>query len=229
MKHHPNADFADVPDGSGFSVSQNLHAFRVPKARFRKGNTYALSRPNGVLLVDATHAVTIDAVLRHLDGRRVLALLITHSDLLGQALGPAALLSRRYGGAPVLAHSADTHGDGDITPLEQAGELLGELGVRYYHIPGHTPGSVLYHLAPENLLFAGDGVVGRPYGSNTRERGPSHAPIREADWARYVEGWAAVPPPVAAVLPLHGEMLFGPASLAEAREAATRRGNLMRV
>ena len=99
----------------------------------------------------------------------------------------------------------------------------------YTHIPGHTPGSVLYRLEPENLLFAGDGVVGRPYGSDPAERGPSHPPIPEADWGRFVEGWAAVVPPVEAVLPLHGEMLFGPESLVEAREAATLRGNVMRV
>ena len=229
MKHHPNADFVNVPDGAGFSVSENLHAFRVPKARFRKGNTYALTRPEGVILVDATHAVTMDAVLRHLDGRPVLALLITHSDLLGQALGPAAILSERYGGAPVLAHAADARHDRGVTPLRDAHALLSELGVDDYHIPGHTPGSVLYLAQPERLLFAGDGVVGRPYGSDPAERSPAHAPIREADWARYVAGWAAVPPPVSAVLPLHGEMMFGPGSLVEAREAATLRGNLMRV
>ena len=229
MKHLPNTDFTDAPDGAGFSVSHNLHAFRVPKARFRKGNTYALSRPDSVILFDATHAITAAAVERHVGGRPVLALFITHGDLLAQALGPAGLLRKRFGDAPVLAHSADTGGDGDVTALEDAGQLLDELSVRYYHIPGHTPGSVLYRVSPEQLLFAGDGVVGRPYGSDPAERGPSHAPVAEADWARYVEGWAAVPPPVAAVLPLHGEMLFGPGSLVEAREAATRRGNLMRV
>ena len=228
MKHHPNTDFTYIPDGAGFSVSQNLHAFRVPKQRFRKGNTYALSRPNGVILFDTTHAVTLDAVLEHLGGRRVLALFISHSDLLKQALGPAATLSKRYGGAPVIAHAADTNGDDGVTSLEEASSLLQELDIDYFHIPGHTPGSVLYLATPERLLFAGDGVVGRPYGSDPAVRSASHAPIPSGDWPQYVEGWAAVPPPVAAVLPLHGEMLFGPESLLHAREAATLPDNVMR-
>ncbi len=226
MKHFPNADFADVPDGAGFEVGENVYAFRVPKHRYRKGNTYALSRPGGVILVDAVHQVTAAALNQHLAGRKVLAVLLTHSDLLQQAFGPPKLLSHCFGGAPVLIHSADAKAP-DLTHLEEADELLEQLGISYYHIPGHTPGSVLYRTEPERLLFAGDGVIGRPYGSDPDDESASHAPIAEADWTAFVEGWAAVLPPVEAVLPLHGEMLFGPESLVVARAAATLRANVM--
>ena len=226
MKHSPDSAFADVPDGAGFSVSEHVHAFRVPKRRFRKGNTYALTRPEGVILVDAVHAVTAAAVNQHLAGRRVLALLITHSDLLEQAFGPAKLMSHCFNGAPVLAHDADARAG--CTALSTAEDFLADLGVRAYHTPGHTPGSVLYHVLPERLLFAGDGVVGRPFGSDPGERAPTHPPIAQEHWPAFVAGWMAVPEPVEAVLPLHGEPLFGPESLARAREAATQADNVMR-
>ena len=226
MKHFPNSDFAKVPDGAGFEVGENVYAFRVPKHRFRKGNTYALSRPEGVILVDAVHQITAAALNQHLAGRKVLAVLLTHSDLVKQAFGPPKLLSNCFNNAPVLIHSADAIA-ADLTHLEHATELLEKLGISYYHIPGHTPGSVLYRTEPEQLLFAGDGVIGRPYGSDPDDESASHAPISDADWEAFVEGWAAVMAPVEAVLPLHGEMLFGPESLVEARAAATLRANVM--
>ncbi len=226
MKHFPNADFVDVADGAAFEVGENVHAFRVPKHRFRKGNTYALSRPEGVILIDAIHQVTAAALNKHLAGRKVLAVLLTHSDLVQQAFGPPKLLSHCFNNAPVLIHSADATA-ADLTHLEAAGELLESLGISYFHIPGHTPGSVLYRTEPEQLLFAGDGVIGRRYGSNPEEESASHAPIDDADWEGFVEGWASVLPPIEAVLPLHGEMMFGPESLVEARAAATLRANVM--
>ena len=227
MTHQPTDSFAAVDDGARFRISDALEGFRVPRQRFRKGNTYALARPDGVVLVDAVHEITARAVTDFLGGRRVLAVLLTHADLLDQAFGPPQLLSHCFRGAPVVIHAADAKREGTTSP-EAAAELLAGLGVEVYHVPGHTPGSVLYRVAPENLLFAGDAVVGRPYGSDPTERRPAHPPIAEADWADFVAGWAAVPPPVAAVLPLHGEMLFGPDSLVLAREAATEPGNVMR-
>ena len=226
MKHFPNADFADVPDGAGFAISEHLYAFRVPKQRYRKGNTYALSRPEGVILVDAVHRATAAALHQHLAGRKVLAILLTHRDLIAQAFGPPQLLSHCFNGAPVLIHSADATA-ADLTHLEDASELLEQLGIAYYHIPGHTPGSVLYRTEPEQLLFAGDGVVGRPYGTSADNARASHPPIGDTDWGAFVEGWAAVMAPIEAVLPLHGEPLFGPESLAVAREAATTQANVM--
>ena len=235
MIHHANSALADISDGASFSVSDTLTVFRVPKARFRKGNTYALRREDGVVLVDVVHKVTAPAVVQYLREVKlpVKALLITHSDLIKQAFGPPKLLKHCYGAAPVLIHEADVPKDvmaaEGLTTLQNARPLLKDLGLSYYPIPGHTPGSVLYHLAPENLLFAGDGVVGRPYGSDPAERSASHPPLASEDWAGFVEGWASVDEPVAAVLPLHGEMMFGEGSLVKAREAATDRANVMRV
>ncbi len=228
MQHHPNSAFADVADGASFSVSENLTAFRVPKHRFRKGNTYALRRPEGVILVDAVHRITAEALNRYLAGAPVLAILLTHSDLVQQAFGPPKLISHCFGGAPLLIHAADATAEG-LTQLQERSDLLQQLGITYHHIPGHTPGSVLYHVKPENLLFAGDAVIGRPYGSDPHERSASHAPIDPQHWTAFVEGWASVQQPVEAVLPLHGEMIFGADSLLTAREAATTPANEMRV
>ena len=219
-------DLDQVADGAAFQLSDTLTAFRVPKHSFRKGNTYALSRPEGVILVDAVHKVTAMALNQHLAGRKVLALLLTHRDLLTQSFGPPALLRHCFGGAPVLIHKADAMQPG-LIKLEDAAELLAQLGVQYYPIPGHTPGSVVYRTVPEQLLFVGDAAVGRPYGSDPQTIDFSHPPIAAQDWEAYVAGWASIPEPAAAVLPLHGRPVFGDKSLVRARTAATTQGNQM--
>ncbi len=227
MKHFPNSQFAELLDGQAHEVADDLTLFRVPKRRFRKGQSYGLNRGSGgVILVDAVHAITSAAVEAFIGDRQVLALLITHADLLDQAKLSAAELSRSVGGAPVLVHEADA-GDSGAATLQDSADLLEELDVAYFPVPGHTPGSVLYLSKPERYLFAGDGVVGIPYGADPEEARPSHPQIDHADWAKFVEAWAAVPPPIACVLPLHGQLIFGPDALETAREGATMEGNAM--
>lgn len=53
----------------------------------------------------------------------------------------------------------------DVLVHEGAELALGSLRIRVLHLPGHTPGSVGYRLAAQNLLFSGDvlfaGGIGR--------------------------------------------------------------------
>lgn len=227
MKHHPNTHFAELLDGQSHEVADDLTLFRVPKHRFRAGQSYGLNRGSGgVILVDAVHAITSGAVEAFIGEREVLALLLTHGDLLRQAHLTVPELSRSVGGAPVLIHEADA-GDSGATTLQASAALLEELDIDYYHVPGHTPGGVLYLSRPERYLFAGDGVVGIAYEADPEVTLPSHPPMDHADWQKFVEGWAAVPPPVACVLPLRGQLIFGADALERAREGATMEGNVM--
>ena len=196
--------------GQAVRVAGDLALFRVAKARFRSGQSYALLRDDATVLVDAVHAATraaVDAVLA--DAAPPAALLLTHSDLLGQAFGPVDALAD-WLGAPVLIHHADRQGT-SARPLtfsdgadDGADGLLAALGVAAYPVPGHTPGSTVFVARPEGYVFTGDAAVGPTY--DAERGGPgvgawSHAPITDADWVGFADGWRAVAGPAAGAPP----------------------------
>ena len=222
------ASFAAVADGDAYAIAEALTGFRVPKHRYRRGTTYALARPEGYVLVDAVHEVTARALAEHLAGRPVLAVLITHADLLRQAFGPPPMLSRCFNGAPVVVHAADAVIPG-TTSTEAAAELLDRLDLDVYHLPGHTPGSVAYRDRVHGYLFAGDAVVGRPFGDDPARQTASHPPIAADDYEAYVAAWRSVTDRVTTVLPLHGEPLLGGGALDEAVAAAADPARVMRA
>ena len=201
-----------TPPGQSAQLAGDLALFRVAKARFRYGQSYALLRGDATVLVDAVHAATrgaVDGVLA--DAAPVAALLLTHSDLLGQAFGPVEDLAD-WLGAPVVIHEADRRGT-SARPItfggradDDANGLLADLGLMAYPVPGHTPGSVVYAAWPERYLFCGDAAVGPAYsGRGGAGVGAwSHPPIADADWDAFEDGWRAVSVPPRAVLPLHG-------------------------
>jgi glyoxylase-like metal-dependent hydrolase (beta-lactamase superfamily II) len=220
-------DIRNARPGQAVSIRPDLDLFRVPKQRFRNGQSYALYHDDHIVLVDAVHAITRDAVRDRLNGRRVSALLLTHSDLLGQAFGKPAELSEWLGGAPVLINSYDTLGYDGLHPIESNTPLLEDLGIAYHHVPGHTPGSTAYLHLPTGYLFTGDIIVGNNY--EKAEQHFTHAPIADTDWALNKAGWQGIPEAgVKAVLPLHGQPSFGKDAFQRARAAGLDRGRLMR-
>lgn len=222
-----------TPPGGDVRAADDLVLFRVDKARFRYGQSYALLRGDRMVLVDAVHAATRAAVDRWRGTHAPALLVLTHSDLVGQAFGPLGELSD-WLGAPVLVHSADRPG-GAGRPIEEAGDLLDAHGLSYAHVPGHTPGSVALYARPERYLFAGDAAVGPRYDDDAG--GFTHPPIADADWPAFRAGWAAVDGPVSAVLPLHGRPALdvgGPSAASGQGFDALRRdlltpGNVMRA
>lgn len=218
----------NLADGSGVELIPGLTFFRVPKARFRRGQSYALTHNGKTVLVDAVHAITREAV-DELSARhpRPAALLITHSDLLKQAFGPPAELSKWLDGAPVLINSYDAMGYDGLHPVESNTPLLEELGFSYHHVPGHTAGSTAYLHMPTGYLFTGDIIVGNNY-ENEQQRF-THPPIAENDYELNAAGWANIPAHgVKAVLPLHGQPSFGEDAYLEARAAGVDKHNVMR-
>ncbi|GIW39146.1 MAG: hypothetical protein KatS3mg075_627 [Meiothermus sp.] len=67
-------------------------------------NTYLLDTPQGALLVDTGMPQENQRLLRHLEGRKPAALLITHHHL--DHVGGARMLWERYG-LPIYAHPLD--------------------------------------------------------------------------------------------------------------------------
>ncbi|MGB3802135.1 MAG: hypothetical protein WA952_20100 [Lewinella sp.] len=227
----PASDFIakirSAKPGQRVPVTDNLTLFRVPKQRYRNGQSYAVHNGESTLLIDTVHAITRSEIDALLADRPASALLITHSDLLGQAFGTPAELSSWLGGVPVLIHSYDTGRHEGLYPLETNTPMLQDLDIDYYHVPGHTPGSTAYLHRPTGYLFTGDIIVGNNYEKPGQYF--THAPIRSADWDLYSAGWAKIPDErVTAVLPLHGQPSFGPQSCRDARTAGLERNRLMR-
>jgi hydroxyacylglutathione hydrolase len=122
-------------------------------------NSYVVHAPEGDIIVDAgAEPEKILGATR----APVVAILVTH----GHADHVNALDSVRGAtGAPVYMHPADAEGKvRDYAPLEDGRALdLAGLGIRVFHTPGHSPGSVTFVVGDDQIV--GDlilpGSVGR--------------------------------------------------------------------
>ena len=122
-------------------------------------NSYVVHAQEGDIVVDArAEPEKILSATR----APVAAILVTH----GHADHVNALeFVRRETGAPVFMHPADAEGKvEDYEPLEDGRALdLAGLGIRVFHTPGHSPGSVTFVVGDDQIV--GDlilpGSVGR--------------------------------------------------------------------
>ncbi|WP_336716425.1 MBL fold metallo-hydrolase [Arthrobacter sp. USHLN218] len=138
-------------------------------------NVWIIGDDSEAIVIDPAHNPA--AVAEAVGNRTVKAILLTHGhDDHIRAVGE----TRRLLGAEVYLHDADrmlwdavfpdaapdhTINDGDT--FDVAGTTLTAL-----HTPGHSPGSVCFHLPSEGVLFSGDtlfnggpGATGRSYSS----------------------------------------------------------------
>ncbi|MER5705796.1 MBL fold metallo-hydrolase [Micromonospora sp. NPDC002296] len=136
-------------------------------------NVWVVGDDSECLVVDAPHDV--DAILRAVGGRRVVAIVATHAH--DDHVRVAPELSRATG-APVLLHPDDrvlwdlVHPDAapdgelrDGATIEVAGTDL-----RVLHTPGHSPGACSLYAPQLGVVFTGDtlfaggpGATGRSY------------------------------------------------------------------
>ena len=122
-------------------------------------NSYVIHAPQGDIVVDA--GAEPEKIL-NTTRAPVMGILVTH----GHADHINALESvRRETGAPVYMHPADAEGKVvGYEPLEDGEALdLAGLGIRVFHTPGHSPGSVTFVVGHDQIV--GDlilpGSVGR--------------------------------------------------------------------
>ena len=209
--------------GEDVRALDNLVLFRVDKHRFRYGQSYALLRGNTMILVDAVHQATRAAVDRWREQYTPVGLVLTHSDLLLQAFAPMSKMTA-WLNAPVLIHSQDRQGQ-SVKPIEEGQAWLDEHQLGYFHVPGHTPGSIMLYAAPEQFLFTGDSAIGANYEQDTLAF--THVPIASSNWRAFEQGWQQVDVPTKALLPLHGKPDFALESLLKFKQDLLVPDNVM--
>jgi glyoxylase-like metal-dependent hydrolase (beta-lactamase superfamily II) len=140
-------------------------------------NVWVVGDDAECVVIDAPHDV--DAILRTVGDRQVVAILATHAHDDHVRVAPALAQAT---GAPVLLHPddrvlwdlvhPDTAPDGDLRDgqsIEVAGTAL-----RVLHTPGHSPGACCFHAPRLGVVFGGDtlfkggpGATGRSYSDFT--------------------------------------------------------------
>lgn len=136
-------------------------------------NVWIVGNDDECVIIDSPHDAA--AIINHVRGRKVLAILLTHAhnDHIGAAREVADAV-----GAPIILNPEDLvlwkqvypdsdpdryHGDGDVFQV-------GGTALLAIHTPGHSPGSTCFYLESEETVFTGDtlfnggpGATGRSY------------------------------------------------------------------
>jgi glyoxylase-like metal-dependent hydrolase (beta-lactamase superfamily II) len=136
-------------------------------------NVWLLGDDSECVVVDAPH--DLEAIAAAIGDRRLVAVLCTHAHDDHVRLAPD--LGERFA-APVLLHPDDlglwtlTHPDlAPNGPLHDGQVLtVAGLDVHVLHTPGHSPGSVCFHVPALGTVFSGDtlfaggpGATGRSF------------------------------------------------------------------
>jgi glyoxylase-like metal-dependent hydrolase (beta-lactamase superfamily II) len=136
-------------------------------------NVWLLGDDAECVVIDAPHDAT--AILAAVEPRRLTAILCTHAH--DDHIDAAAALAEATG-APIWLHPADRElwdqtylgqaPDGDLTDGQTI--AVAGAGLRVLHTPGHSRGSVCFHVPDQGLLFSGDtlfaggpGATGRSF------------------------------------------------------------------
>jgi glyoxylase-like metal-dependent hydrolase (beta-lactamase superfamily II) len=135
-------------------------------------NVWVIGDDDDVVVVDAAH--TADAIVGAVDGRNVVAVIVTHGHDDHVTVAPELATTLT---APVLLHPGDdmlwkaSHPEEAYRTLA-AGQRIAVAGteIEVIHTPGHSPGSVCLYVPEAGLLFSGDtlfnggpGATGRSY------------------------------------------------------------------
>jgi glyoxylase-like metal-dependent hydrolase (beta-lactamase superfamily II) len=137
-------------------------------------NVWIVGDDRECVVIDAPHDV--DAIVRAVGGRRVVAILATHAHDDHVRVAPA--LAAAVGDPPVLLHRDDrvlwdmVHPEAVPDGWLADGEEIRVAGtvLRVLHTPGHSPGAVSLHAPQLGAVFTGDtlfaggpGATGRSY------------------------------------------------------------------
>jgi glyoxylase-like metal-dependent hydrolase (beta-lactamase superfamily II) len=125
-------------------------------------NIWLIGDENEVLIIDA--GFDVSAILSAVDDREVVGIACTHAH---NDHSDAALELADRTGAPVLLHPGDAKLWARVNPGRKPDAELADKQVLtvagtpvvVLHTPGHTAGSVCFHLPGEGLLFSGDTLL----------------------------------------------------------------------
>jgi hydroxyacylglutathione hydrolase len=167
---------------------------------------------NTYLLIEGNEAAVIDVANSYSDVRGALSeqgislkyLLVTHGH--ASHISSIRMTKENLGGMLCL-HKSDAdflkQADGDLKPdiLAEDNDSLkfGNMTIKIFHTPGHTPGSLCFHLREGKALFTGDTLLKGEFG---KIQGPHSMGLM----LRSLKRLNSVVPPKTTVYPGHGPM-----------------------
>jgi glyoxylase-like metal-dependent hydrolase (beta-lactamase superfamily II) len=166
--------------------------------------------PNVYLLINGQEAAVIDVGTSNKDikntldelGARLKYILVTHGHL--SHVHSVSQVKKDMGGM-VCLHKADaellkevdSHLEPDLLLKDNVSLKLGKTTIKVLHTPGHTPGSLCFHIREAKALFTGDTLFKGEFG---RIRGPHSMGLM----LRSLKRLNSVIPPKTTVYPGHG-------------------------
>jgi glyoxylase-like metal-dependent hydrolase (beta-lactamase superfamily II) len=194
--------------GTSVKILPDTFLLKFDKHRHRFGNGYAIRHRNGkdLVLIDTVrkeHKVELSRFREN--GYNIKAILLTHSDLIGQAFASLSEIAKICD-TQIYIHPLDSQSTGalDITGYH---DIFKEFDLSIFHTPGHTSGSVVIYCGINRALFVGDSAVGSPYDTDSYyfER-----PVIESDQKdlALTESWRSMSIEFEHILPLHGKPQF---------------------
>jgi glyoxylase-like metal-dependent hydrolase (beta-lactamase superfamily II) len=171
------------------------------------------STPKGTnvyLLINGQEAAVIDVATSNQDikntldelGARLKYILVTHGHL--SHVHSVSQVKKDMGGM-VCLHKADaellkevdSHLEPDLLLKDNVSLKLGKTTIKVLHTPGHTPGSLCFHIREAKALFSGDTLLKGEFG---RIQGPHSMGLM----LRSLKRLNSVIPPKTTVYPGHG-------------------------
>ena len=165
-------------------------------------NVYLLINGQEAAVIDAAHSNNdIKNTLDEL-GARLKYILVTHGHL--SHVNSVSQVKKDMGGMVCLHKSdaellkeVDSHLEPDLLLKDNVSLKLGKTMIKVLHTPGHTPGSLCFHIREGKALFTGDTLFKGEFG---RIRGPHSMGLM----LRSLKRLNSVIPPKTTVYPGHG-------------------------
>ena len=167
-------------------------------------NVYLLINGQEAALIDAAHSD--NDIKNTLDefGAGLKYILITHGHL--SHVHSLSQVKKDMGGMVCLHKSdaellkeVDSHLEPDLLLKDNVSLKLGKTMIKVLHTPGHTMGSLCYHLREASALFTGDTLLKGEFG---KIKGPHSMGLM----LRSLKRLNSVIPPKTTVYPGHGPM-----------------------
>jgi len=175
-----------------------------------KSFTSSPKEPIVYLLINGQEAAVIDAahsdkdIRKTLDelGARLKYILITHGHL--SHVHSLSEVKKDMGGMVCLHKSdaellkeVDSHLEPDLLLKDNVSLKLGKTTIKVLHTPGHTPGSLCFHIREVKALFTGDTLLKGEFG---KIKGPHSMGLM----LRSLKRLNSVIPPKTTIYPGHG-------------------------